>query len=251
MHRFFVTPEHIEDERVTLAPEQAHQLYRVLRLRPGATICVLDGEGLEYIAELVELSTSTATARVQEKRPCRTEPRVRLCLGLGLIKGEKMDWAVQKATEVGAAEIVPLACAHSVVRVDAERAAGKVQRWQRIAMEAAEQCRRGRIPVVTLPQTPAQLLARVSEFDRMLLADEQETAPLAATLQPEMRRVLLLIGPEGGFAPEEAGAARTAGAISISLGPRILRAETAAVVGCALVVHELERGQTTGETGNV
>lgn len=244
MHRFFIEPGQVCGDEVTLSPEQAHQIARVLRLSSGARVCVLDGRGRESEAVLMEVSPRHATARALEWQPATSEPRAHVALALGLLKGEKMDWAVQKATEVGAAEILPIQCARSVVRVDAERATSKVERWQRIAREAAEQCRRGRVPVVHPPLPLDSVLARAAEFDRILLADEAETVPLSAALSPALSatppRVLLLIGPEGSFAPEEAAAARAAGALSVSLGPRVLRAETAALVGTTLLLHHLE-----------
>lgn len=244
MHRFFIEPNRIQGEQVTLSPEQAHQVARVLRLQPGARICVLDGRGRECEAVLEEVTPRHASAHALEWRPTSGEPRAHVALALGILKGEKMDWAVQKATEVGAAEILPVECARSVVRVDGERAAGKAERWQRIAREAAEQCRRGRVPEVSRPATLASVLARAPEFDRILLADEGETAPLSEALSPAPSgaslRILLLVGPEGSFTPEEAEAARAVGALPVSLGSRILRAETAALVGVALVLHHVE-----------
>jgi len=240
MHRFFVSPGQIEGNRVSLTPEQAHQVARVLRLRPGGTVCVLDGSGVEYTAVLEEVSPARALARITQPRAARREPGPYVCLGLAILKGERMDWAVQKATEVGVSEIAPVACAHSIARVDAGQVEAKARRWQKIALEAAEQCRRARVPVVAPPVSLPALLERAPEFDRVLLADEQETARLAEALAPGARRVLLLVGPEGGFAPEEVAAARAEGALAVSLGPLVLRAETAAIVGIALVMHELE-----------
>ncbi|MBI3945812.1 MAG: 16S rRNA (uracil(1498)-N(3))-methyltransferase [Armatimonadetes bacterium] len=260
MHHFHISPDQMNGDRVELTPEQAHQVARVLRLRPGDVICLLDGSCRECRAVLAEVSPGRVAARAGEWRRCAREPDARLCLALGLLKGEKMDWAVQKATEVGVCEVVPLLCARSIVRLEEGRDAGKVQRWQRIAREAAEQCRRARVPAISPPLSLGSLLERAAEFDLILLADEGESAPLSPALAAGMRkvkgerrtgnavglRVLLLVGPEGGFAPEETRRAQEAGAVAVSLGARILRAETAAVVGPALVLHELERtGGTT------
>ncbi len=245
MHHFFIQPEQVEGDEVLLSPEQAHQLARVLRLEAGARICVLDGSGEECTAVLQEVAPARATARIVERQGCSREPRVSLSLGLALLKGERMEWAVQKATEVGVCEILPVACARSVVRLDEAGGAAKSQRWQKIAREAAEQCRRGRVPEVARPARLSSLLAHLAEFDCVLIADEVDTTPLAVALAPEAHRVLLLIGPEGGFAPDEVAAARAAGARPVSLGARILRAETAAVVGCALVLHEMETHAST------
>jgi len=250
MHRFFVSPDQIEDARVVLSAPQAHQVARVLRLRPGDPIGILDGSGAECAAVLEAVSPARAVARLQEWHLCPAEPRTHLALGLGLLKGEKMEWAIQKVTEVGASRILPVACARSVVRLEEERAAGKVRRWQQIAQEAAEQCRRGRVPQVAAPLSWPALLDHAAGADVTLLADEQEATPLAEALRTALppsqhdptqpARVLLLVGPEGGFTPEETTAARAVGAIPVSLGPRILRAETAAVVGAALLLHLLE-----------
>lgn len=246
LHRFFVDPGQMEGSRVWLSPQQSHQAARVLRLRPGERVCILDGSGLEYLATLERVQTDGCLASITAQRLCPAEPRTHVCLGLGVLKGERMDWAIQKATEAGVGEVVPLDCARSVVRLEPDRASARVRRWQAIAQEAAEQCRRGRVPPIGAPAPLSAVLSRAVSYDLALLAFEGEAAPLADVVQagrpPEagaVQRVLLLIGPEGGFALEEVAAARVAGAIPVSLGPRILRAETAAAIATALVLHLL------------
>lgn len=260
MHRFLILPCQIHGEHATLRPEQAHQVCRVLRMKPGSAICVVDGRGQECAARLEEVSLRRVVVRLGLWRRCEREPKVHLCLGLGLLKGEKMDWAVQKATEVGVSEVVPLQCARCVVRWEEERGLGKVRRWQRIALEATEQCQRARVPVVGAPISFGSLLERAATFDWVLLAHEGASVSLPQALAAGRRavqgepqsnaetseawvapRVLLLVGPEGGFAPEEVRQAQEAGVVAVSLGARTLRAETAAVVGVALVLYELER----------
>ncbi|MDH7568446.1 MAG: 16S rRNA (uracil(1498)-N(3))-methyltransferase [Armatimonadota bacterium] len=243
MHHFFVAKDQVNGLEVRLAPPQVHQVVRVLRLRAGDRIVVLDGLGNELEAELVHVSPTGVTARGTAWRPSPREPRVHVALALGLLKGERMEWAIQKGTEVGVSRFIPVYCARSVVRLTDPRAAEKRARWQRVALEAAEQCRRGCVPTVDLPTPFDAVLGATSAFHLTLIAVESGGTPLRAVMEAarsETRQVLLLVGPEGGFAAHETRAALDAGLRPVSLGARVLRAETAAIVGTALLLHHLD-----------
>jgi 16S rRNA (uracil1498-N3)-methyltransferase len=240
-NRFFVPVSSFEGELVRLSREQAHQVRQVLRLEPGDTVVVLDDRGAEYEVTLAEVGPKEAAGRVVSTRPAAGEPKVQLTLFQSLLVREKFEWVLQKATEVGVTQIVPVLTARGLVRTK-QIEENKLDRWQRILTEAAEQSHRGRIPRLE-PVVPfADVFSRFVGFERFLIAAPSETVSLREALhgigRPEPS-IALLIGPEGGFTDEEAALAREKGAIAVGLGPRILRTETAAVVACALILYEL------------
>ena len=239
MHRFFVPPQAIAEGRVRFSPAQARQLGRVLRLGAGDRVLALDNAGTEYEVALERVEQGVAEGIISATHPASGEPRTAVTLYLAPLRGERFEWAVQKASELGAAAIVPLLL-RRVVAVARPAAEGqRLARWRRIAQEAAEQCRRGRIPVISAPQPLVEALG----FEGVaLLPWEGESSmaldEAASRLVPG-RPVALYIGPEGGFDAEEVQLARQAGATLVSLGPRTLRAETAAVVALTIVMQRL------------
>jgi 16S rRNA (uracil1498-N3)-methyltransferase len=215
---------------------------RVLRLRPGDRVIAFDGRGVEYTVALITLRDEDAIGVVEAETPLASEPRLRLTLYQALLPREKFEHVLQKGTEVGVSAFVPLATARSLVPGGAIDAA-RLERWRRILAEAAEQSGRGAVPELAPSQTLDQVLAE-QDSNLMLMAWEREAElSLRQVLQSRERQreagsVALLVGPEGGFTPEEARAARAAGAVTVSLGPRILRAETAGPLLSALVLYE-------------
>jgi 16S rRNA (uracil1498-N3)-methyltransferase len=240
-NRFFVPASSLEGGLVRLSREQAHQVRQVLRLGPGDTVVVLDDRGAEYDVTLTAVGSKEAVGRVVSTHPASGEPKAQLTLFQSLLIREKFEWVLQKATEVGVAQIVPVLTARGLVRTK-QIEENKLDRWQRILTEAAEQSHRGRIPRIE-PVVPfADIFSRFVGFDRFLIAAPSETVSLHETLRGMARpepSIALLIGPEGGFTDEEVAVAREKGAIAVGLGPRILRTETAAVVTCALILYEL------------
>ncbi len=240
-NRFFVPTSSFEDELVRLSQEQAHQVRQVLRLGPGDTVVVLDDRGTEYEVMLTAVGPKEAVGRVVSTRPAAGEPKVQLTLFQSLLVREKFEWVLQKATEVGVTQIVPVLTARGLVRTK-QIEENKLDRWQRILAEAAEQAHRGRIPRLEPVVPLADVFSRFVGFDRFLIAAPSETVNLRQALHGMERpepTIALLIGPEGGFTEEEVALAREKGAIAVGLGPRILRTETAAVVACALILYEL------------
>lgn len=227
---------------VALPAPVAHQVRDVLRLAPGAPLTLLDGTGGEWPATLLALSRAGVSVRVGARRDGTAEPHARLLLYQGLLKAAKLEWVLQKGTELGVAMFVPLLCERTVSARDEPRA-GKRERWQRIVTEATEQCGRARVPDVrdTLPL--ARALAEMPLDALGLIAWEEERAvSLRATLLARRAAggdmpIALFIGPEGGFSAAEVAAAREHGVMPVTLGPRILRAETAAVVAAALALE--------------
>jgi len=240
-NRFFVPASSFEGGLVRLSREQAHQVRQVLRLEPGDTVVVLDDRGAEYEVTLTEVGQKEASGQVTNKREATGEPKVQLTLFQSLLIREKFEWVLQKATEVGVAQIVPVLTARGLVRTK-QIEDNKLDRWQRILTEAAEQAHRGRIPRIE-PVIPFDdVFSRFVGFDRFLIAAPSETVSLREALRGIGRSdpsIALLIGPEGGFTDEEVALARDKGAMAVGLGPRILRTETAAVVACALIFYEL------------
>ena len=239
MHRFFLPPDSIQSGHVRFPDEIARQIARVLRLQPGEVVIVLNGEGLAYEVELQSVEPRAATGQVRAERPATGEPTVQLTLFVALTQREKFEWVLQKCTEVGVVEFVPFVSARTLVQ-DME-VTRKLERWQKIVREAAEQSRRGRVPAVMLPRSFQEATGQAAEFDLAVIAweGEEETTLHAAVTGLPVSRVALFIGPEGGFSQEEVDAARKAGVRPVSLGERILRMETAAIVASALILHEL------------
>lgn len=232
---------------LTLPDEIAHQARDVLRLGPGDTLCLLDGVGGEYPAEIVRISRREVTARVGAREEGLPQPAVRLTLCLGLLKATRFEWALQKGTELGVATFQPLLTERAVAATE-EFGAAKRRRYERILAEALEQCGGAWLPALTAPHTLAEALASAPADAICLIPWEEEAAsPLTETLVSEAARhtsaadpeVWLFIGPEGGFSAREVAQAREAGALAVTLGPRILRAETAAIVAAALALDAL------------
>jgi 16S rRNA (uracil1498-N3)-methyltransferase len=240
-NRFFVPASSFEGDLVRLSREQAHQVRQVLRLGPGDTVVVLDDRGTEYKLTLTAVGQKETVGRVTSKRDATGEPKAQLTLFQSLLIREKFEWVLQKATEIGVAQIVPVLTARGLVRTK-QIEENRLDRWRRIVTEAAEQAHRGRIPGIE-PVIPFDdVFSRFVGFDRFLIAAPSETVSLHEALHGMGRpdpSIALLIGPEGGFTDEEVAMAQAKGAMAVGLGPRILRTETAAVVASALILYEL------------
>jgi 16S rRNA (uracil1498-N3)-methyltransferase len=244
MHRFFLPAESFQGEQVTIEDsELVRRIAVVLRLRCGDRVVVLDNSGWEFDVSLEEVGPRSVIGRIEQRRLTATEPPVKVALYQSVLKGERFEWALQKGTEIGVSEFVPLLSERCIVQDASQFSRRKLQRWQKIIRAAAEQSGRGRIP----PLQPLMLLPAACERIRLerglgLIPWEEETRPLREVLDearlPERPfNVSLLIGPEGGFSPAEVDLARDYGIRPVSLGPRILRAETAGIVAAALVLY--------------
>jgi 16S rRNA (uracil1498-N3)-methyltransferase len=231
--RFFVGIPLVADEVVTL-PDEVTRHVQVLRLAPGDPIALFNGAGGEYAGEIASVEKRVATARVGERRDVEAEPPYRLTLAQGIAGSDKMDWLIEKAVELGATGFVPLQTAKGVVRLSGERAERRRAHWQRIVQAACEQCGRNRLPEVApsrefgawldaLPPTPAD-----GEW-RVLLSPRASLPFDGLPARAPKGEVTLLIGPEGGLSPAEEDAARAHGFVAVSLGPRVLRTETAGI----------------------
>lgn len=238
MARFLVPKENFRDGRGMIRGSELDHLRRVLRLAAGDRIVVFDDAGREHEAVIRTLSEDAGEFEVLRSREVVAESPLRTVLAIGLTKGEKMDFVVEKATELGVHTIVPFRSAYSVPQWDENKIAGRITRWNKIALSAVKQCGRTRMPEI-LP---------LRDFDALVGADwpdalklffwEKETGQSLHTVQRQWREtkaVILAVGPEGGFSESEAVLARAHGFASVHLGRRILRAETAAVTALSLV----------------
>lgn len=242
MHRFFIDPLLLRASPLALPAALLHQVRDVLRLQPGEQFILLDNSGDETLAEVTAASRAGVAARVIERRSGKAEPAVRITLCQGMIKAARFEWVLEKGTELGVTTFAPVLCQRSMSGLE-DAGSAKIQRWQRIIQEAAEQCGRSRLPVL-LPARPfAQALDAVPPGALAVLPWENERErALRDAIVPFAsaggRDIFLFIGPEGGFTAEEALAARGLGAQCVTLGPRILRAETAALAAVAVIMGE-------------
>lgn len=244
MNRFFVSAEAISDGFVRLTQAQSHQLCHVLRLERGDAVLVLDNLGWEYEVRLNRVEAKQTSGVVVHKRRASGEPKAVLTLFQSLLAREKFEWVLQKGTEIGVSRFVPLLTRRGLVRARQGPKKEKLERWRRILREAAEQSGRARIPILEGPVPVRSALEEAGDLDLRLVATPRgEGVPLRRAMQQRPARkpvsVGLFVGPEGGFDPEEVELCLAAGLHPITLGPRVLRTETAALVGAALVLYEL------------
>ena len=242
MHRFFISPEWIENRTVTLVDEVAHQIRAVLRMQPGRKIVVLDNGGYEHYVTLRHVAKNVVTGEIYDSRPVESEPRLQLTLYQGTLKAQKFEWVLQKGTELGVTEFVPTICERSVLS-DVENVDRKLERWARIIKEAAEQAGRGLLPKLRSARMFQQACQQAGQrAGSTLIAWEAETntdlkTALAAT-PTAPTEIGLFIGPEGGYTLDEVRLASGYGIIPVGLGKRILRAETAGLVGAAAIFYQ-------------
>jgi 16S rRNA (uracil1498-N3)-methyltransferase len=228
MRRFTLQPEHLAGGRVTFDASESHHLTRVLRLRVGDTVHATDGRGRDFTVRLESVG-ETATGTVLVETAGVAPSPLAITLIQGVPKGDKMEAIVRAATELGVACVQPALCARTIVRLEPARWRDRARRWQRVAREAAKQCRRAVIPEVEPPRPLGEWLAGGALADLALCLWEGEATPLGRllTAATSPRTAVVVVGPEGGLAPEEVDGARTHGFMPTSLGPRILRTETA------------------------
>jgi 16S rRNA (uracil1498-N3)-methyltransferase len=249
MNRYFFTAEQQEHDIVWLADADAHHILHVMRNVPGDLLELCDGKGRCYHAVITSVHNKGVTCLLKEQLPDR-EPSVRFTLAFSLLKGEKVEWILQKATELGVSGFMPFISERSVVRLEEKKARERLKRWEKITLAASCQSKRGVIPYIMPPCNWQQLVGRFADFHKVLFFFFEGTGgcPLSTVLRETVpdSPILLITGPEGGFSPDEAATARSHGAETVTLGPRILRAETAALTAAALVLYQV--GELGGKT---
>ena len=244
MQHFFVTPSQVEGERIYIEGSDVSHMKNVLRMRPGEAVAISDGDNLKYRCVIEGYEEGRAVLAIQQRMPVDTELPCRITLFQGLPKQDKMELIVQKAVELGASQVVPVATRRSVVKLDEKKAAKKLQRWQQIAESAAKQAGRGYIPQVSSVLSYQEALEKAGELDVLLipheLAEGMEEARKVVASIAQGQSVGIFIGPEGGFEKEEVDAAIHQGAKAITLGRRILRTETAGLAILSILMFRLE-----------
>lgn len=230
--RFFCPPPLAAGAEIALPTGAAHHAARVLRLAAGAAVTLFDGEGGECAARLTRVDGRDVVARIDARRAVERESPLAITLIQGLAAADRMDYAIRKAVELGVTAIVPVTTARSVARLDRERALRRVEHWRQIVIGACEQCGRNRLPAIRTPCDLLEWLRTPSSASSRLLPAPDATQGLAQ-LAPPGGAIEILVGPEGGLAPEESAAALAAGFRAVRLGPRILRTETVAPAALA------------------
>ena len=247
MHRFYIAPENWDPRVIALRGSEAHHARNVLRMQPADKLVLFNGKGRELTAEITNVADHEI--RLRKLHESETAPlRCRIVLGQAIPKGKNMDLIVQKAVEIGAAEIAPIISDRTIVQLDSESAAQKQSKWQQIAIEAAKQCGQNWLPRVHPPKKLAEFFSTSDQtFDLRIIGSLQPDAQhLKRTLEiysaehgDRPRSVLMLVGPEGDFTPAELALARRYVCQPITLGPIILRVETAAIYCLSILSYEL------------
>lgn len=220
-------------QTVFLDDKAAHHIGKVLRMQSGQPLILFNGDGANYPAELDEVGKKRVSARILAREESTCEPRLKILLGQVISKGDRMDYAVQKSTELGVATIVPLTSERCDVRLTGGREEKRIRHWQQVAVSAAEQCGRATVPTVAPMASLADWFGLSESCDRRLVLHHRTEQPLSAMTPPHIG-VALLVGPEGGLSEPEIEAARASGFSPAAMGPRVLRTETAPVAAITL-----------------
>lgn len=240
-HRFFVAPEKIEGDTIEITGEDVRHIVKVLRLKNGDEVIIADGTGQEYYGKLAAAKKERVTVKVERKAFAASEPPVKVTLLQGIPKGDKMELIVQKCTELGIFRIVPVAAARTIVQLSPEKARNRVERWQRVAEEAAKQSQRAIIPCVEEVRTVEAAISKFGQGLMLVPWEEERSRTMKEVLQQhgQAKDVTLLIGPEGGLEASEVELAMSQNAVPVTLGPRILRTETAGWAALTMILYEL------------
>jgi 16S rRNA (uracil1498-N3)-methyltransferase len=249
MQRYFLRPEQFQGQTVTIDGDDSHHLQRVMRAEVGDEVICSNGVDREALVRITALDKGVVTGMAVHELKMEAEPEARVWIAQSLPKGDKMELVIQKGTEIGAARFLPFLSERTVVQYDAKKEAKRTERWQKIAKEAAEQAHRNRVPEIVPVLSWKQLLGQAEQVDAAWICYEKEDGKQLRTAIREALdngikgTFLLAVGPEGGFTEQEIEQAEAAGLVSVSLGKRILRTETAGMVGLTCLLYE------TGEMG--
>ncbi|WP_301624642.1 16S rRNA (uracil(1498)-N(3))-methyltransferase [Paenibacillus apis] len=254
MQRYFIGPDQFGERSVTITGEDARHISKVMRSKPGDQFIVSDGASRDALVKIVSLEPETVSAEILEMLEQKGEPWIKVTLVQSLPKGDKMETVIQKCTEIGADGFLPFISERTVVQYDGKKEEKRIARWRKIAKEAAEQSHRSVVPAVETPISWKELLRRLDTYDLVCICYEKEDGgglrdvlrPMVeATPRENKCRVAVVVGPEGGFSEREIQEAEEAGAVSTSLGRRILRTETAGMAALTCIMYE------SGEMGGM
>ncbi len=241
--RIFISSDKIQNNIATIGGADLNYLKNVMRLKVGDEIAVLDNKSREFSSKIISMDKNTIKAKFLAEKQPKSELKIQVIIAQGLPKNPKMDVIVQKATELGVARIIPIMTERSVIKIRDKKEIQKVERWQKIAKEAAEQSGRSVIPIVDDIRSFREIFMLCDNFDRCVMLWEMEKERTLKTFFRENKRLnslLILIGPEGGFSHDEASLAKRQGFATLSIGNRILRTETAAAAVLSMINYEFE-----------
>lgn len=240
MYRFYIRQQDLSKETAVIKGQDARHLSHVLRLTIGDYVELADGDGTCWEACIVSMGAKTVELSLLSRTVSRGESPVSITVAQGMLKDKKMDMIIRHLTELGITQWVPFFAHRSIPRPDQKKLAARVDRWRRISREAMKQCKRSQLPLIMEPVSFEALLALSKDHDEKIAFWEKGSIPFGnITTEPSSlpQKIIVLIGPEGGFLEAEIEAAQTVGFSAFSLGSRILRAETASLTACALVQH--------------
>lgn len=247
MPQFYVPPEQIKGNKAFITGDEARHIRRVLRMKTGDEIFFFDGTGRIYQGRIIEVDPFDVVIEIMESWEGKKEP-IEICLAQGIPKGEKMDFIIQKSTELGVHTIFPIITERTIPEINESSSTKKVDRWRRISIEASKQCGRSDLPIIKdictlesfLSNKAVRLSNAMKDELRIVLWEGEKKTTLRDLLRSQKRpeRVILLIGPEGGFSFDEVQRARSAGFRTVALGHNILRTETAAIVAIGNIQYE-------------
>lgn len=238
--RFYTPPSGINGSVAMLPASETHHLSHVLRLKPGTEVFLFDGRGREYRCRLSRIVGSHAELEIVATLPDRVESTLNLTLAQALAKADRFDLIVQKATELGVSRIFPLVTDHCNIHIKASDLRKKVERWERIALEALKQCGRRTLVEITEPMSLQESLnSLINVKEEVFVFSERNGRPISEMIEGQSRisRAFAVVGPEGGWSDQEAGMFDELGFATLTLGPRLLRTETASIVAVALLQH--------------
>ncbi|MCU0599706.1 MAG: 16S rRNA (uracil(1498)-N(3))-methyltransferase [Desulfobacterales bacterium] len=240
MRRFLIHPSEIKKQSPLIQGSDVLHIRKVLRLKPGDRILLLDGEGNEYEAVIDGIFDDCIRVDIIKQYQSQTEPPIRIIVMQAFLKEKKMDMLIRALTEVGISAWMPVFTEHSIPRPDEKRQASRTERWKEIAKESIKQCRRSVPPEILSPATFHQAIHANMDADLKIIFWENEMLPLRGKIAPDSKKIsdiIILLGPEGGFSRKEIDLATSADFVGASLGPRILKAETASIAACVLIQH--------------
>ena len=242
MPRFYAPNPDIKNGLLKIGGDEVKHIRKVLRLKAGDKIIVFDGSGKEYEGTILEEKPSSVLVKVQDIFLPQKDSPLEITLAQSLLKGEKMDFLIQKATELGVKEVIPFFSSRSVPLLERSRRVERHRRWERIAVEASKQCGRGVLPKIESPKDYSEMLQMAPQDGLRLILWEREGVRLKEALEgsKEKSKIFFVVGPEGGFSRDEVDEAEKSGFVPVILGRRVLRAETASL--CLLSILQYQRG---------
>jgi 16S rRNA (uracil1498-N3)-methyltransferase len=240
MQKFLVPKENIDKAKTVITGQDARHIYRVLRLKIGNSIHITNGEGMDYKGKILTINPGLVEIHLTSQHPSTTESSLDLTVCCGMLKDKKMDFVIKHLTQLGINEWIPFFCERAIPTPDSKRLQKRMQRWETIARESIKQCQRSCLVAIQEPKSFQDLLDLSDTFTRKLAFWEKSCHSLThLTPTPSDSRTIILLGPEGGFTDKEINLAESKGFKAYSLGPRILRAETAAICAATLIQHIL------------